>query len=87
MLQGGTHDRAGFTRAELDSFADNLAEPARSRACVAVYRTFVLREQLALVRGRYADTRLRTPHPPHARRLRSRHQARALAGYETTPTR
>jgi pimeloyl-ACP methyl ester carboxylesterase len=60
-LKGGNHDRATFTRAELDSFADNLAQPARSRACVQTYRTFVLREQLVLVRGRYADARLRTP--------------------------
>ena len=45
----------------LASFADNLAEPARSRACVSVYRTFVLREVAPLVRGRYAEARLRVP--------------------------
>ena len=60
-LRRGTANGAGFTRDELDAFADNLAEPARSRACVAVYRTFVLREQLPLIRGRYADTRVTTP--------------------------
>ena len=59
-LKHGTNDET-FTRAELDSFADNLAEPARSRACVQTYRTFVLREQIPLITGRYADTRLRTP--------------------------
>ena len=36
-------------------------QPARSRACVAVYRTFVLREQLPLIRGTYESARLRTP--------------------------
>ncbi len=59
-LGRGTHDASTFTRAELDSFADNLAQPARSRACVQTYRTFVLREQLELLRGRYADARMPT---------------------------
>ncbi len=61
ILQGGTATRSGFTPAELDAFVDNLSEPARSRACVSVYRTFVLREALPVARGRYAGTRLRTP--------------------------
>lgn len=60
-LQRGTADRAGFTDDELATFADNLAEPARSRACVSVYRTFVLREQVPLIRGRYDTARLSTP--------------------------
>ena len=60
-LQRGTADNATFTDEELAAFADNLAEPARARACVGVYRTFVLREQLPLVRGKYADARLETP--------------------------
>jgi pimeloyl-ACP methyl ester carboxylesterase len=61
ILRSGCADRSTFTDAELDAFADNLAEPARSRACVAVYRTFVFREVQPLIRGRYAATRLTTP--------------------------
>lgn len=60
MLRGGTADRSTFTPAELAAFADNLAEPARARACVQVYRTFVLRDQPATLRGRYFGDRLRT---------------------------
>jgi pimeloyl-ACP methyl ester carboxylesterase len=59
-LQGGTHDRSTFTDEELATFADNLAEPARARACVQTYRAFVTREQMPLMRGRYADTRMPT---------------------------
>ena len=82
MLRGGTADRAAIDPAALASFADNLAEPARARACVQVYRTFVTREQLA------ADPRpLRVhpparPHPPGARRARPRDHRRLVAGYE-----
>jgi pimeloyl-ACP methyl ester carboxylesterase len=60
ILQGGTHGRDTFTRPELDSFADNLAEPARARACVQTYRAFVAREAQPLIRGRYANTRMPT---------------------------
>jgi pimeloyl-ACP methyl ester carboxylesterase len=50
-----------FTPAELAAFADPLTEPARARATVALYRSFVTRELPALVAGRYAHARLRTP--------------------------
>jgi pimeloyl-ACP methyl ester carboxylesterase len=50
-----------FTRAELEAFAAPLSEPARARATVALYRAFLLRELPALLRGRYADVRLRVP--------------------------
>jgi pimeloyl-ACP methyl ester carboxylesterase len=60
-LTRGALGGASFTDEELAIFADNLAEPARARACVATYRTFVLREQLPLIRGRYDQSRLRTP--------------------------
>ena len=60
MLRGGTANGA-MDPIALASFADNLAEPARARACVRVYRTFVTREQFGLIRGRYASTRLTVP--------------------------
>jgi pimeloyl-ACP methyl ester carboxylesterase len=61
MLRGGTADRSAIEPAALASFADNLAEPARARACVRVYRTFLIRELWPLIRGRYAGTRLHVP--------------------------
>jgi pimeloyl-ACP methyl ester carboxylesterase len=45
----------------LRAFTDNLAEPARARAAVQMYRVFQLREVWPIVRGRYADARLNTP--------------------------
>ena len=50
-----------FDETARSSFADNLAEPARARACVQIYRTFVLREQAPLIRGRYMSSRLTVP--------------------------
>ena len=69
MLLGGTTDRAVWDRPTLDAFADNLAEPARARACVQVYRTF------APARDRPAAPRPLRRHPPdrpHPRSLRHR---------------
>jgi pimeloyl-ACP methyl ester carboxylesterase len=42
-------------------FTDNLAEPARARAAVQMYRVFQLREVWPIIRGRYAGARLTTP--------------------------
>jgi pimeloyl-ACP methyl ester carboxylesterase len=45
----------------LDAFVQPLREPARAKATVALYRTFVLREAPALLLGRYNGERLRVP--------------------------
>jgi pimeloyl-ACP methyl ester carboxylesterase len=45
----------------LDAFVQPLREPARAKATVALYRTFVLREAAALLLGRYNSERLRVP--------------------------
>lgn len=45
----------------LRAFTDNLAEPARARAAVQMYRVFQLKEVWPLIRGRYANTRLTVP--------------------------
>ncbi len=45
----------------LHIFTDNLAEPARARAAVQMYRVFQMREIWPLLRGRYADSRLTVP--------------------------
>lgn len=77
LLEIGSARAGTFTDAELDAFAAPLSEPPRARATVALYRSFLLREMPALVRGRYAHVRLRTPTlflfgtadraiPPHA---------------------
>ncbi|MGC1851808.1 MAG: alpha/beta hydrolase [Solirubrobacterales bacterium] len=42
-------------------FTDNLAEPARARAAVQMYRVFQLREIWPILRGRYANTRMTVP--------------------------
>jgi pimeloyl-ACP methyl ester carboxylesterase len=61
MLRGGTAERAAFDRDTAAVFADNLAQPARARACVRLYRTFLTRELGPLNAGRYASTRLHVP--------------------------
>ncbi|HEX8752437.1 MAG TPA: alpha/beta hydrolase [Solirubrobacterales bacterium] len=61
VLVGGSERREVWTEENLAAFADNLAEPARARAAVQMYRTFNLREVAPIVRGRYAEARLRVP--------------------------
>ncbi len=60
-LRSGVTDGNAFDRTTIASFADNLAEPARARACVQVYRVFVLHESLPVARGRYMSSRLTVP--------------------------
>ena len=45
----------------LERYADTLATPGAARATVAIYRTFLTRELIPLVRGRYLGERLRVP--------------------------
>ena len=61
MLVAGSVSRDNLDSATLRIFADNLAEPARARACVQMYRVFLLREQPELIRGRYEKQRLTVP--------------------------
>jgi pimeloyl-ACP methyl ester carboxylesterase len=61
VLVGGSVRKDAWTPETLAAFADNLAEPERARAAVQMYRTFNLREMPAIVRGRYAEARLRVP--------------------------
>jgi pimeloyl-ACP methyl ester carboxylesterase len=60
-LRGGTVVPDAFDETALDAFADNLAEPARARACVRLYRIFGTRELPAIVAGRYMSQRLTVP--------------------------
>jgi pimeloyl-ACP methyl ester carboxylesterase len=61
MLRGASEVRGAFDDATLATFADNLAEPARARAGVEMYRTFLLHEQPGIIGGRYAKARLSVP--------------------------
>ena len=61
VLVGASTVRSVWDQPTLRSFADNLAEPDRARAGVQMYRTFLLREQPEIVRGRYARERLTVP--------------------------
>jgi pimeloyl-ACP methyl ester carboxylesterase len=53
--------RQVWSEEELDAFAFALREPARARASVQYYRTFLLRELAPTLAGRYRTERLRTP--------------------------
>ncbi len=61
VLVGASTDRGAWDEETLRAFADNLAEPARARACVQMYRVFNLREVWPILRGRYAGQRLTVP--------------------------
>ena len=61
VLVGGSEVKDVWDEATLGAFADNLAEPARARAAVQVYRVFNWREAMPIARRRYAGQRLRVP--------------------------
>jgi pimeloyl-ACP methyl ester carboxylesterase len=61
VLVSGSTRKEAWDAATLSAFADNLADPARARAGVQMYRTFQLRELLPILRGRYEDQRLTVP--------------------------
>ncbi len=61
VLRAGCSDRSFWDEQTLSAFADNLAEPARARAAVQMYRVFNLREVVPILRGRYAERRLTVP--------------------------
>jgi pimeloyl-ACP methyl ester carboxylesterase len=50
-----------WSEQELDVFANSLREPQRARASAQYYRTFLLRELLPTLAGRYRSHRLGTP--------------------------
>ena len=50
-----------WTDAELAIYSDRFRDPARARATVSLYRTFLMRELGPLLRGTYRDRRLTVP--------------------------
>jgi pimeloyl-ACP methyl ester carboxylesterase len=61
VLLAGSHRREAWDEATVRAFADNLAEPARARAAVQLYRVFQMKEVWPVLRGRYDGTRLTVP--------------------------
>jgi pimeloyl-ACP methyl ester carboxylesterase len=61
VLVGGSARKEVWDEEAIAAFADNLAEPARARAAVQLYRTFQLRELPSILRGRYRERRLTVP--------------------------
>ncbi len=61
ILRHGVVDGSVWDEPTLSAFTSNLAEPARARAAVSVYRTFNSREVLPIARGRYDEMRLTVP--------------------------
>jgi pimeloyl-ACP methyl ester carboxylesterase len=60
ITAGAVHPDA-WEAADLESFVSVLREPARVRASVRLYRTFLLRELRPYVRGQHYGRRLRVP--------------------------
>jgi pimeloyl-ACP methyl ester carboxylesterase len=56
-----TGDEDAWSTKDAELFLAQLREPERARASSALYRTFLLREFLPTVRGRYKAIGLRTP--------------------------
>ena len=61
IIRGGSTRKGLFSRAELDTYADVLRDPARARASSRCYRTFLTGEMRRLARGRYAPDQLEVP--------------------------
>jgi pimeloyl-ACP methyl ester carboxylesterase len=61
LLVGGSSVREAWDEQTLRAFADRFMEPDRARAAVQVYRVFALRESREIIRGRYAEQRLKVP--------------------------
>ncbi|HET7417938.1 MAG TPA: alpha/beta hydrolase [Solirubrobacterales bacterium] len=61
VLVGGSVVKAAWDNATIHAFSDTFEQPDRARAAVQMYRTFTLREAPEIMRGRYADARLRVP--------------------------
>ncbi|MCW2667721.1 MAG: alpha/beta hydrolase fold protein [Frankiales bacterium] len=60
-IRAGSSRQDAFTAQDLRAFGAVLQEPDRARASVLLYRTFLLAESPAVLRGRYLDQRLTVP--------------------------
>lgn len=60
-LLAATYDKGSWDAADLRAFSSVLQQPARAEASVQLYRTFITREVVPILAGRYSDYRLQTP--------------------------
>ena len=60
-LRAATQDASVWSEEELRAFSGVLQEPGRAAASVQYYRTFLTREAIPLVTGRYDNYRLTVP--------------------------
>jgi pimeloyl-ACP methyl ester carboxylesterase len=60
LLQWGFVNKK-LTKEEITIYTSRLREPARARASVLLYRSFLFRELVPLIRGRYRSMHLATP--------------------------
>jgi pimeloyl-ACP methyl ester carboxylesterase len=61
LLRAGVTRRDVWDAATVAAFVDVTAQPARARAGVRLYRTFLLRELVPVLSGRYAKRSLTVP--------------------------
>ena len=61
LIRAGVVQQDAFTDDDLRVFTEVLQEPARARASSALYRTFVLKEGLPVMAGKYRSQRLTVP--------------------------
>jgi pimeloyl-ACP methyl ester carboxylesterase len=61
LIQADSADPDQWSETDLRWYSGVLQDPARARASVLLYRTFLLHEALPVFRGRYRRTRLQVP--------------------------
>lgn len=61
LIRRWAHDRSRFDKEDFRIYSRDLRSPTRARASALLYRTFVLRELLPVMAGRYRRLRLGTP--------------------------
>ena len=61
LIRWDSADGSQWSEHDLRWYTDVLRDPARARASVQLYRTYLLREALPVLRGRYRSTRLHVP--------------------------
>lgn len=61
FIRSGSSRDFEWSVADLDRYARVISEPARARASVALYRSFLLHEVPQITRGRYTESELRVP--------------------------
>ena len=61
LIRAGSLETDAFTDDDLRLYGEVMQEPARARASVLLYRTFLATEALPVMSGRYRDARLTVP--------------------------